>query len=243
MKKIFSLLILSLFVLTGNVVAQQGVLRTQGHPREDLTVGENAFKPFSISAPNYDTDFTMEDIVFWVGDENCENRAALVIDWYEEGKGITLVWGYRWNGDAYGIDMLKAIAAADSRLYLLLYQGTQYGTAIGGIGYDLGTSHEKCLINGDTQYCAGNDGIIDTRSYNFDSYRAVDPNDNWQSGWYNGYWSYHTKDSYAQNFEYSQLGASSRKLVNNSWDGWGYQIGWESWVGMLPRIPYAPAPR
>ena len=75
---------------------------------------------------------TFDDIDFWVGEG--ENRAALVIRWNDGKKPDGLVWGYRWDGNATGADMLEAIATADPRLTILL-QKTASGKIVGGIGY------------------------------------------------------------------------------------------------------------
>lgn len=43
--------------------------------------------------------------------------------------------------------MLKAVAAADPRFYMLVNEGTQYGTAVGGLGYDInGNGNIKLLM-------------------------------------------------------------------------------------------------
>lgn len=57
---------------------------------------------------------TMADIDYWVGSGS--NEAALVIDWFDGLNPRSLVWGYRWDGEANGLDMINAIAEADIRL-------------------------------------------------------------------------------------------------------------------------------
>jgi len=47
--------------------------------------------------------FSFDDIQFWVGEG--ANRAALAVDWsYASTEPPALVWGYRWDGMADGID-------------------------------------------------------------------------------------------------------------------------------------------
>lgn len=62
----------------------------------------------------------MDDIVFWVGSGS--KRAALVIDFHYGGSESSIqqswVWGYRWDGDATGEDMLQAILSADVNLLI-----------------------------------------------------------------------------------------------------------------------------
>jgi hypothetical protein len=95
-----------------------------------------------------------------------------------------------------GEDMLKAIAKADHRLYTLLYQGTQFGSAVGGIGFDLNGQNTNALIkSGNTVYpLYPVNGFVNTTAYDFDNYNYGCRNDHWQSGWtVNGYWSYWVK--------------------------------------------------
>ncbi|MDD2436666.1 MAG: Ig-like domain-containing protein [Massilibacteroides sp.] len=177
---------------------------------------------------------------FWVGEG--ENRAMLVIDWYLEGSQ-TLVWGYRWNGTAKGLDMIMAVAKADPRFTFLTHFTGPMGNTIAGFGYDVDGVGSRCLYyenNTEEPHCPV-DGVVTTTAYNYDSWTTADSNDYWRSGWYNGYWSYQVKDSPEDDFSYSGLGASSRELRNGSVDGWGYQDGWESWEGTTPKTPYIAA--
>ena len=61
-----------------------------------------------------DASFTFDDIQYWVG--NGSNKAALVIEWHDGNRPDAMVWGYRWDGEATGHDMIVAIAQADPRL-------------------------------------------------------------------------------------------------------------------------------
>lgn len=215
---------------------QENVIVTQGVPRPELQVGQS--KAIELrSGGKAGADFTFDDIRFWVGEG--ENQAALVIDWYDN-KGTTLVWGYQWDGTATGFQMIEAIAKEDPRLLFFTHYTGGMGNTIAGFGYDLNNSGGQYLIyDGDTEnpyYPV--DGIVTATAYNYDSWTNDDPEDHWQSGWYEGYWSYQVKDSQTADFDYSGLGASSRQLQNGSWDGWGYQDGWDSWTGVLPQDPY-----
>ncbi|MFP3836131.1 secretion protein, partial [Chryseobacterium sp. SIMBA_028] len=79
----------------------------------------------------------------------------------------------------------KAIAKADHRFYTLLYQGTQFGSAIGGLGFDLNGANTNALYkNGNVTYpYYPVDGIVNTTAYDFDDYTAADAADHWSSGW------------------------------------------------------------
>lgn len=193
------------------------------------SVPRNDIKGNSIKKQSKKADFNFDDIVYWVGTGT--NEAAFVVQWNDSKNPDALVWGFRWNGTATGEDMLKAIAKTDKRFFTLLYQGTQFGSAVGGLGFDLDGNDTNALYkSGNTTYpLYPVDGIINTTSYDFDDYTAKDADDHWGSAWYTGYWSYWVKDPTDLDFGYSGLGASSRQLVNGSWDVWNFNPNMESY--------------
>lgn len=193
------------------------------------SVPRNDIKGNSIKKQSKKADFNFDDIVYWVGTGT--NEAAFVVQWNDAKNPDALVWGFRWNGAATGEDMVKAIAKADKRFFTLLYQGTQFGSAIGGLGFDVDAKGTVGLYNnGNTTYpLYPVDGIINTTAYDFDNYTAIDANDHWGSAWYTGYWSYWVKDATDTEFGYSGLGASSRQLENGSWDVWNFNPNMESY--------------
>jgi len=193
------------------------------------SVPRNDIKGNSIKKQSKKADFNFDDIVYWVGTGT--NEAAFLVQWNDSKNPDALVWGFRWNGTATGEDMLKAIAKTDKRFFTLLYQGTQFGSAIGGLGFDLdGQGSVGLYNNGNVTYpLYPVDGIINTTAYDFDNYTAIDANDHWGSAWYSGYWSYWVKDPTDAEFGYSGLGASSRELVNGSWDVWNFNPNMESY--------------
>lgn len=196
----------------------------QGVPRHAVKVGGSEAQPAVVS-PNID----FNEIQYWVGDG--DNTAALVIKW-DDGKGgnTNLVWGFQWkeNEKATGEDMLRAVAKADPRFYMLVYGNTQYGAAIGGMGYDLNENGGIQLIKDGTSYDL-TDGVCSTGFYDFDDWMSNDTEDHWQSGWYNGYWSYWTTDDVESPFEYSNVGATSRELTDGSIDGWSFMSDMDIW--------------
>lgn len=193
------------------------------------SVPRNDIQGNSIKKQSKKADFNFDDIVYWVGTGT--NEAAFVVQWNDAKNPDALVWGFRWNGTATGEDMLKAIAKTDKRFFTLLYQGTQFGSAVGGLGFDLdGQGSVGLYNNGNVTYpLYPVDGIINTTAYDFDNYTAIDANDHWGSAWYTGYWSYWVKDPTDADFGYSGLGASSRQLVNGSWDVWNFNPNMESY--------------
>ena len=150
-----------------------------------------------------------DDIQNWTG--TGQNQAALVIDWNDGRPGESLLWGFRFDGNPTGEAMFRAIDAADPRLFLQV-DTFPFGSAIGGIGYDV-------------------DG---------DGFSAADPDDHYHAGFLNDhFWAYFTAEAtpYAPGgWTDSQIGFSDRTLASGSWDGWS----WDSFPITNP--PGLPAP-
>ncbi|WP_418122280.1 DUF5074 domain-containing protein [Chryseobacterium sp. PTM-20240506] len=217
MKKIYLLTLLLFFAFFTN--AQ---ITVQGVPRNDIK--QNSVHKNGLKTTTTVTSFS--DIQYWVGTGS--KKAAFVVQWNDGKNPDALVWGFKWDGNATGEDMLKAIAKADHRFYSLLYQGTTFGTAIGGLGFDLNGQGTNGLYknNNVTYPLYPLNGIVNTTAYDFDDYTAIDAaNDHWKSGWTTGYWSYWVKNPTDTDFGYSSLGASSRTLENGAWDLWNFYPG------------------
>jgi hypothetical protein len=234
MKKFYLLTMLFLFAFFTN--AQ---VKVQGVPRNDIQGASSNQLNTTVT-----TNVNFSDIQYWVGSGT--NKAAFVVQWNDSKNPDALVWGFRWNGTATGEDMLRAIAQADHRLYTLLYPGTQFGSAVGGIGFDLNGQNTNALYkNGNTTYpLYPVGGILNTTAYDFDDYTAADAADHWGSGWYNSYWSYWVKDPTDADFGYSGVGATSRVLQNGSWDVWNFNAGMASFPissTLTPVSPYVSA--
>lgn len=235
MKRRIYFLVLAMLVSVMSFAQHPSV---QGVPRSQV---KNSVKSEpAVVYPNIDFDL----IEYWVGEG--DNMAALVVKW-DDGKGgnKNLVWGYYWSDekDGTGEAMLRAVAKDDPRFYMLVYGNTQYGAAIGGMGYDLNGNGNISLMNGGTSY-ALTDGICSTAKYDFDSWTSNDTQDHWCAGWYNGYWSYWVTDGVDKAFEYSGLGASSRKLTDGCIDGWSFMSDMDVWYSndMSGEVEYVNAP-
>lgn len=125
MRKILSLFFVMALCVIG--VSAQGLVQGQPHPSARTV----PMKP--KSQLRADTGFSFDDIQFWVGSGS--KKAALVIEWHDGSSPDALVWGYRWEGEASGHDMIVAIAQADPRLVLLTQYTGWMGYTIDGIGY------------------------------------------------------------------------------------------------------------
>lgn len=214
MKQIYLLKILLFFTcITNAQVKIQGVTRYDIKPE---TIANIQLNTSQANATNF------EDILYWIGSGS--NEAALVIQWNDGKNADALKWGFRWDGRATGEDMVKAIAKADPRFFVLQYEGTEHGTAFGGFGFDLDGKGTNGLIkdNNAIYPLYPVDGFVNTNAYNFDAFKAIDSNDHWQSGWLTeGYWSYYSKEANTA-FGYESSGATNRILKNGSWDVWNF---------------------
>ena len=210
MKKKITLLLLTL-CLCATSFAQ--AFKVQGVPREL----ENSMALMSATDETCDVDFSK--ITRWVGEGDKE--AALVIKWNDDREPRLYVWGYRWSNDAdaTGSAMLCKVAEEDPNFSVLIYGGTQYGDAIGGIGYDL-DGDGFTLMKGDEEVKLSEDDTYRTTAYDFDDYSAGDADDLWFSGWYVGYWSYWVCDAPGGTYGYSSVGATGRELTDGCVDGW-----------------------
>lgn len=208
-KKIYLLL----FALLSGVFAIAQTIKVQGVPRNI----KNGTVMMSATGNTCDVDFSK--ITRWTGEG--DKQAALVIKWNDSREERLYVWGYRWTdeADGTGAAMLCNIAKNDPNFIVLVYGNTPYGTTIGGVGYDFDGDGFSITKNGEAVEPDEN-GLLHTTSYDFDSYVSADEDDLWFSGWYNGYLSYWVCDNTGEDFGYSGVGASGRKLVDGCVDGW-----------------------
>lgn len=161
--------------------------------------------------------FTFDDIEFWVGAG--ANRAAIVIDWSDTSSDPpALVWGYRWDGAAFGRDMLKAVVAADDRLFAKIGGSLANPVAIYGLGYD---------ANDDGALALDDNTAFDPQGFALsspaDGAVSVDPADQYAEGWFTGFWHYGQASSnpYAEGtWLDAPLGMAGRTLTDGAWDSW-----------------------
>lgn len=158
----------------------------------------------------------IDDIEFWVG--TGANHAGLALDWQGDATAEnSLVWGYRWDGIAKGVDMLNAVVAADPRLYAKQGTISGLGFAVIGLGYD---------ANNDGQFALDDDTFFDEQGFATsspsDGAVSVDPGDWYAEGWFvSGFWHYgiaSTSPFDGGTWGRSGGGISNRSLANGSWD-------------------------
>jgi len=184
--------------------------------------------------------FDFGDITHWAG--SGLNEAAIVIDWNDTMTPESIVWGYRWNGTATGEDMLRAVVASDSNLYIKVSDETAFGIALFGIGYDL-DADGFALTSNETF----TNRTIVTDYDGADGASASDADDHYQEGWYTGFWGYYVAESDGTlpgsgDWGFSGLGMSSRELSDGSWDGWSFASGFDGSTPDAPTPASAPVP-
>lgn len=168
----------------------------------------------------------IDSLQFWVGQG--PDEAALVIDWNDGLTPASLVWGYRWDSatsSPTGEDMLRAIAAGDSRMYLQLgpYGSDTAAHTVYGLGYDL-----------------AHDGFAYVAGAN-DTGHAADAADHFQEGWkYAGYWRYYI-GSESAGWSASGRGMNSQALTDGCWNGWSWSPA-PTWNGGVPDSPTPAVP-
>ncbi len=196
-----------------------------------------------------DNTFTMDMVQNWTGEG--ANQAVLVIQWNLDGETSAIAFGYRWDGQATGSDMVKAVAENNPRFYALMqYTNVSSptdpngGYTVCGLGWDTDDDGDIALIDtgNNNQVYTSENGFFrhPSTAYDYDNWTARDTDDFWRAGWYSkGFWSYWVKDSSSANWSFSNWGASGRVLQNGSWDGWNFSPGFSS-KNWLP-IVAAPA--
>lgn len=220
----FGFAMMLLFFNIGLIAAQS----KQGYPfsNEELSkitsINQQKANVKSLQVTASNKTFNLDSIQYWVGKGS--KRAAMGVQW-KNSDGVydpVMVWGYRWEDDVDGTGerMIRAIAAHDSRLYLLLMGGTAYGTAIGGIGYDRNFNGDLGIQKGNITLTPENGVMASQGSYNFDGWTAIDADDYWFSGWMDGFLTYMVRADYTTAFNSSGVGATSRKLTDGNWDIW-----------------------
>lgn len=218
MKKIFTSIVLALCISV-SVLAQTTTINVQGQPRKvSATVAARIQKAAEATTS---TGIDFSKIERWAGEGDC--KAALAIKWADgQNDGKTLVWGYRWKSSEKktGEDLVRAVAKADPAFYVLAQSGTSFGTTFGGFGYDIDGNRHVTVTTLENEVYPRN-GIVYVSSSEFDNCAATEfPNDAWNSGWYNGYWSYNVADKAEDALGWSNTGASGRVLTDGCVDAW-----------------------
>lgn len=185
--------------------------------------------------------FDFDRIERWAGSGS--NRAALVVDWHDGTDPHALAWGFRWDGEATGLDMWRAVTNADSGLSGMVTNpgdrpvltGIEYRRPFREydiVGSATGTNRIVDLLPG-----TGGHNVRWT-AYAWDHTGAV-----FQAG----IWSYWTCDGTAMypatNYNRSASSLANRFLADGSWDAWSFgatdQDNAPGWPAAAIHYPFA----
>ncbi len=163
----------------------------------------------------------LDDIEFWVGAGS--NRAGFVIDWNDGPSPQALAWGYRWDGQATGWDMLTAIVGQTD-----IYTYDEHGEvdSITTI-----TGADPHLTARMTDFGWGT--MVDGFAYESDDLSHPPTTTDW--------WSYWTSEDGVV-WDSAMVGMTDRILADGDWDGWGFELNNTSWDAANPPENPAPAP-
>ena len=151
----------------------------------------------------------------WTGEGN--NRAAVTVQFNDDRETNAMTFGYRFDGETNGAEMLKAIVENNPRLYALMPR--TYSAALYGLGWDANDNQYFGLDLNGTEQTFNRHIVYD--SNNSDNMTSIDPDDLWQTGWMmNGFWAYFIKDKAADDYEMSMVGYGDRVVKNGVWDAW-----------------------
>jgi hypothetical protein len=170
-----------------------------------------------------------DDIQFWTGSGT--NRSALVLQWNDGNTPTSMTWGYRWGGNATGIDMLKAIAGTTNitppgapEAILETWGGADSRLTLSMKRFDFGDSLFSVAFNDGVQN--RNQAAWTNEYWNYSLFGGQFAYDS-----YDADWNYLGSADYSQsgNINYSSviwftspIGASDRELVDGSWDAWNF---------------------
>jgi hypothetical protein len=151
---------------------------------------------------------SFDDIDYWVG--TGPNRAALVIQWNDDISPGALAWGYRWSGNATGLDMINAVAGNTT----ITDPGENLVGSLSGA--------DSRLVAGVVRYSFG-DSIFSL------VYSGSSPART-QADWFSGYWEYLI---FGGNFEYTNWGDTEPSLYNTPGSPLYSNVNWfSSPIGM-----------
>jgi hypothetical protein len=187
-----------------------------------------------VFSPVRAADFA--DIQFWVG--TGVNQAAFVVDWNDGQSAESLIWGYRWDGPATGMDMFRAIVNVDSRFFAHVSTPGAFGESVYGIGYDLDGDN----VFGVSPSLAFDGGGLAIDNSPDDSRVATGTGDHWLEGWNSGFWGYSLKASSSSVWESASTGPSDRLLSDGVWDGYSFAPGFAFSDPSEPSIAPVPEP-
>jgi len=200
-----------------------------------------------LAHPTSSTPITFDSIKFWAG--SGANRAAMVIQWNDAGTPTSLLWGYRWDGVATGIDMVQAIAGSTTSredgqsVFLKVATGADPRLALSLINYSFGRAVEALVFNDREIVRTQNDWSTGYWEYSVFGGTII-------YDLYSDTWDYLGQATYDQqgtttysgvNWFFSPIGISERILVDGSWDAFSFAPNFTS-IPVVEPSPALPPP-
>jgi hypothetical protein len=195
----------------------------------------------AVLVPACALGFSISNIEYWAGSGT--NRAALIVDWHDGTRPHALAWGYRWNGDANGLDLWRAVTNADPGLTGTVLP-TEDGPRLTGIQYRrprrtyavellvTGTHHVEDILPGTGRHA------VHWSPYTWDHTGAVFRAGTWS------YWIRDAADDYAPDgFRHAGLSLTNRVLADGAWDAWSFDAAGGTnapgWAAPAIHYPFA----
>jgi hypothetical protein len=176
---------------------------------------------------------TFADITQWFG--SGPNEAALVIDWDgDDASNDSLVWGFRWNGNASSEDMFRAVVSGDPKLFARITPPSSFGIGVLGIGYDANHNGIFGITDG-TVFPASGLFVVGSGD---DSNVATDAGDLYREGWFSGFWNLGLSigNPYAGgSWESAQTGVSGETLADGDWNSLAFTTTFDNVFASNPR--------
>ena len=200
-----------------------------------------------LAHPTSSTPITFDSIKFWAG--SGAKRAAMVIQWNDAGTPTSLLWGYRWDGVATGIDMVQAIAGSTTSredgqsVFLKVAAGADPRLALSLINYSFGSAVEALVFNDRQIVRTQNDWSTGYWEYSVFGGTII-------YDLYSDTWDYLGQATYDQegtttysgvNWFFSPIGISERILVDGSWDAFSFAPNFTS-IPVVEPSPALPPP-
>ena len=187
---------------------------------------------------------SFDNIQYWVG--SGQNRAALVLQWNDGPDPVSVAWGYRWDGEATGIEMLRAVAGSTRIIDpagdpVSSGSGADNRLSLGLVEYSFGLSVLSL------EYAPSQGGLRT------------------QSDWFNGYWEYLIRGGRFEYYDWatsgtalydvagsriyasdawtsSPIGAGDRPLIDGAWDAYSFAAGFTTQTVGDPVAAALPVP-
>lgn len=189
----------------------------------------------------YATPVQFDKIRHWAG--SGDKCAALVIQFNDGKEDVAYVWGYRWDGQASGEDMMRAVCASSKSLGAMVQYTGAMGSTLNGVGLsrdrsflaDLKYDFERAAIGGEVNfdYFTPNTsmGQTDAPGYRTPELVQAAIDAAGETGIVEHPLNARRYGYPAYDYDYWQLAEDERDNPALHWQAGWYQGYWSYWVG------------